>query len=256
MTGRDRIVIVGLAALGRARRGVAAGRRPRARKGRQARRRSERRAGPAHDRRKPGLKRRSRAGAVPERVRVAREPRQSRPGRSGSALADLPARAGDRPEERRIHLDHLGRRQRCRREQSRFESERCHWRRAPPPWRRARASRRCRSRSCSAAASKSLSSLFHQLDGFALRTTSGGLQVSGRLLTVQSVKLAHLAGPARAPARSSGRLSAAITATAYVLPAGQSLTGGATSAGPAGTATQTASTGASSFANSSGRGRR
>ncbi len=93
-----------------------------------------------------------------------------------------------------------------------------------------------------------LSSLFHQLDGFALRTTSGGLQVSGRLLTVQSVTLAP-GGTSSGSGKSSGRLSAAITATAYVLPAGQSLTGGATSAGPAGTATQTASTGASSFAN-------
>jgi hypothetical protein len=94
---------------------------------------------------------------------------------------------------------------------------------------------------------ESLSSLFHQLDGFALRTTSGGLQVSGRLLTVQSIKLA--------PATTSGsgkpteQLSATITATAYVLPAGQGLTGGATSAGPAGTATQTASTGAAGSAN-------
>src|SRR6202035_3572138 len=35
-----------------------------------------------------------------------------------------------------------------------------------------------------------LEHLFQQLNGFALRGASGGLQVSGRLLTVQSVKLA------------------------------------------------------------------
>lgn len=95
---------------------------------------------------------------------------------------------------------------------------------------------------------ESLSNLFHQLDGFALRTTSGGLQVSGRLLTVQSVQLAP-GGTSSGSGKSSGRLAATITATAYVLPAGQGLTGGATSAGPAGTATQTASTGAAGSAN-------
>jgi len=79
--------------------------------------------------------------------------------------------------------------------------------------------------------------------------TSGGLQVSGRLLTVQSVKLAPQTSSGASSGKPSERLSGTITATAYVLPAGQSLTGGATSAGPAGTATQTASTGASSSAN-------
>ena len=92
---------------------------------------------------------------------------------------------------------------------------------------------------------ENLYNLFQQLDGFALRTTSGSLQVSGRLLTVQSVKLA----PATGSGKPSEQLSGTITATAYVLPAGQTLTGGATSTGPAGTATQTASTGASSSPN-------
>ncbi len=96
---------------------------------------------------------------------------------------------------------------------------------------------------------ESLSSLFHQLDGFALRTTSGGVQVSGRLLTVQSVALAPGTSLESGSGKHSEKLSGTITATAYVLPAGQTLTGGATSAGPAGTATQTASTGASSSAN-------
>ncbi len=92
--------------------------------------------------------------------------------------------------------------------------------------------------------------LFQQLNHFTLRTTSGGLQVSGRLLTVQSVKLAPTTGSSAGSVKAnSEQLSGTITATAYVLPAGQTLTGGATSAGPAGTTTQTASTGASSSPN-------
>jgi hypothetical protein len=96
---------------------------------------------------------------------------------------------------------------------------------------------------------ESLSGLFHQLDGFALRTTSGGLRVSGRLMTVQSIKLAPATSSGSGSGKPSERLTGTITATAYVLPAGQGLTGGATSAGPAGTGTQSASTGASGSAN-------
>jgi hypothetical protein len=94
----------------------------------------------------------------------------------------------------------------------------------------------------------SLYSLFQQLDGFTLRTTSGGLNVSGRLLTIQSVKLAPVSGSGpgeSAPGSGTSgpeQLSGTITATAYVLPAGQTLTGEATSAGPTGTAAHTAST--------------
>jgi Type II secretion system (T2SS), protein M len=97
--------------------------------------------------------------------------------------------------------------------------------------------------------------LFQQLNRFTLRTTSGGLRVSGRLLTIQSVKLARSNDSSGGGAQGSGNaggselLSGTITATAYVLPAGQSLTGGATPAGPAGAGTQTASTGASSSPN-------
>ncbi len=96
----------------------------------------------------------------------------------------------------------------------------------------------------------SLYGLFNQLDGFAQRTTAGDVLVRGRLLTVQSIKLAP--STAGAPASGSGKteekLTGTITATAYVLPAGQTLAGGATPAGPAG-ATQTASTGGSSSTN-------
>jgi hypothetical protein len=102
-----------------------------------------------------------------------------------------------------------------------------------------------------------LYSLFQQLDGFTTRTTAGELNVSGRLLTIQSVSLApgKSAGSSASTPNSgsatddSEQLSGTITATAYVLPAGQSLTGGATTTGPAGAAAQTASTGATSSAN-------
>ncbi len=95
-----------------------------------------------------------------------------------------------------------------------------------------------------------LYNLFQQLNHFTL-PTSDGLHVSGRLLTIQSVKLAPgtSAGTSTGKAGSgSEKLSGTITATAYVLPAGQGLTGGATPTGPAGTVTQTASTSSSSNA--------
>jgi Type II secretion system (T2SS), protein M len=91
-----------------------------------------------------------------------------------------------------------------------------------------------------------LEHLFQQLNRFTLRQASGGLQVSGRLLTMQSVKLApagastQLAGVSKGPQQLTGT----ITATAYVLPATQGLTAGATPNSPAG-ATSPA-TGASS----------
>ncbi len=72
--------------------------------------------------------------------------------------------------------------------------------------------------------------LFNQVEGFAVRTSSGGLDVSGRLLTIQGVTLASKNGEARPGAP----LTATITATAYVLPASQGLTAGATSAAPNG----------------------
>lgn len=82
-----------------------------------------------------------------------------------------------------------------------------------------------------------LERLFRQLDGFATRSASGTLQVNGRLLTIQSVKL----GPATtagnpAAVKGAPRLTGTVTATAYVLPATQSLTAGGTATAPAGTA--------------------
>ena len=99
----------------------------------------------------------------------------------------------------------------------------------------------------------SLYDLFNQLDGFAQRTTAGDVLVRGRLLTVQSIKLAPSTAAA-VPASGAGagkteeKLTGTITATAYVLPASQTLSAGATPAGPAG-AVQTAASGGSSSTN-------
>jgi hypothetical protein len=84
--------------------------------------------------------------------------------------------------------------------------------------------------------------LFQQLNGFIVRTASGQLRISGRLLTIQGVKLAPASGVGSAKT-ANGELSGTITATAYVLPASQGLTGGASPSAPAPSATTTASTG-------------
>jgi Tfp pilus assembly protein PilO len=92
-----------------------------------------------------------------------------------------------------------------------------------------------------------LEHLFEGLNRFTLRKTSGGLQVSGRLLTIQSVKLSPLATSAtQTSAGASSTLNGTITATAYVLPASQGLTGGATAAAPAASTTTASTTGAPS----------
>lgn len=70
--------------------------------------------------------------------------------------------------------------------------------------------------------------LFNQLDAATVQTSSGDLRVSGRLLTLQSVKLE----PSNTEGTGGGRLSGTITATAYVLPASQGLTAGASPVAP------------------------
>jgi Tfp pilus assembly protein PilO len=85
---------------------------------------------------------------------------------------------------------------------------------------------------------------FRRIDSFATSNNSGSIQVSGRLLTIQSVKLSPL--DATGTKGGSGALSGAITATAYELPAGQGLTGGSTAASPAGAAPVATSGAASS----------
>jgi Tfp pilus assembly protein PilO len=90
--------------------------------------------------------------------------------------------------------------------------------------------------------------LFLQLDSSTVKTASG-LQVSGRLLTLQGVKLEPKAAEGKT---ASAGLTGTITATAYVLPTTQGLTGGATAATPALPAAGSAATSASSGSSSSG----
>jgi type II secretory pathway pseudopilin PulG len=103
-----------------------------------------------------------------------------------------------------------------------------------------------------------LAHLLGQIDGFARTSTAASgssagassaseasiVHVSGRLLTIQGVNLTlenqgsassggRSAGSSPSPT-STGTLTATITATAYVLPASQGLTGGASASGPAG----------------------
>jgi Type II secretion system (T2SS), protein M len=81
-----------------------------------------------------------------------------------------------------------------------------------------------------------LSKLLGQLESFTVLTSSGPLQVSGRLLTIDSVTLAPNTSEAASTSNKSksGELTGTITATAYVLPAGSSELGGATASSPAG----------------------
>lgn len=93
-----------------------------------------------------------------------------------------------------------------------------------------------------------LEHLFEGLNRFTLRKASGPLQVSGRLLTIQSIKLTPMAAGASTGTNSANAtLNGTITATAYVLPASQGLTGGATVASSAAAVTPASTTtGASS----------
>jgi Tfp pilus assembly protein PilO len=92
-----------------------------------------------------------------------------------------------------------------------------------------------------------LEHLFEGLSRFTLRKTSGGLEVSGRLLTIQSIKLSPLANNStETPTGAASTLNGTITATAYVLPASQGLTGGATAASPAASPRTASTTGAPS----------
>jgi Tfp pilus assembly protein PilO len=90
--------------------------------------------------------------------------------------------------------------------------------------------------------------LFQQLNQATVRTSSGGLQVSGRLLTLQGVKLEPVSK--EATGQGSEQLTGTISATAYVLPASQGLTAGATSAAPAASTATSASTTTSSSSSS------
>lgn len=90
-----------------------------------------------------------------------------------------------------------------------------------------------------------LEHLFNQLTDFATPSHSGELQVSGRLLTIQSVSLAP-AQSAERDGKDTGTLTGSITATAYVLPASQGLTGTSGAAAPTPSGTSPASSAGSS----------
>ncbi len=81
-----------------------------------------------------------------------------------------------------------------------------------------------------------LSRLLGQLEAFTVLASSGPLQVSGRLLTIDSVTLAPNTseGGGGSGQSKSSELTGTITATAYVLPAGSSELGGASASNPAG----------------------
>ncbi len=87
-----------------------------------------------------------------------------------------------------------------------------------------------------------LERLFSQLTGFTTRTATGDLAVSGRLLTIQSVKLAPVGSSGSGS--SHGELTGSVTASAYTAPASQGLT--AVGAGSTAAPSPAASSGASS----------
>jgi Tfp pilus assembly protein PilO len=90
-----------------------------------------------------------------------------------------------------------------------------------------------------------LENLFRKLTSFTTRTPTGALSVNGRLLTIQSVSLTPV-DKSSSTSGSGGELTGSITASAYVLPAGQTLTGATGSAASTGAATPASTTGASS----------
>jgi Tfp pilus assembly protein PilO len=87
-----------------------------------------------------------------------------------------------------------------------------------------------------------LEHLFKQLAAFTTRTSAGALKVSGRLLTIQSVKLAPVVTNGGAGKTPKSTLSGTITATAYQLPTGQGVTGAATATSPTGASTPASTT--------------
>ncbi|HEV3048083.1 MAG TPA: type 4a pilus biogenesis protein PilO [Solirubrobacteraceae bacterium] len=79
-----------------------------------------------------------------------------------------------------------------------------------------------------------LEHLFDKLTSFATLDSAGNIEVSGRLLTIQSVSLSGggSSGPSSSAAASQ-QLTGAVTATAYMLPASQAAPAGASPASPA-----------------------
>jgi hypothetical protein len=92
--------------------------------------------------------------------------------------------------------------------------------------------------------------LFEQLDSSTVRTANGHLAVNGRLLTIQSVKLSP-STISSSTKSGTEQLSGTVSATAYVLPASQGLTAGATTSAPSGSTSTPAATPASTSASPS-----
>jgi hypothetical protein len=90
--------------------------------------------------------------------------------------------------------------------------------------------------------------LLYQLEGFTTQTTAGALHVNGRLLTIDGIQLAPAQAGAAAGSGASNRheLIVTVTATAYVLPPGQSPLGGASPSAPAGLTPASSAPGGSS----------
>lgn len=92
-----------------------------------------------------------------------------------------------------------------------------------------------------------LEHLFRQLAQLTTFEGSNDVQVSGRLLTIDSVKLAPATNGSGGATASGGKLTGTVTATAYALPAGEGLTPGAGASAP----TSPSAAGATSSAASS-----
>ncbi len=83
--------------------------------------------------------------------------------------------------------------------------------------------------------------LMGRLQGFTVSKPDGSVNVNGRLLSIQGVTLT--AGGTSA--KGSSNLTASVTATAYVLPGGQTLTAGASASAPAGVTAASSGSGGS-----------
>ncbi len=93
---------------------------------------------------------------------------------------------------------------------------------------------------------KQLYELMQRLQGFTVSKTDGSVDVNGRLLSIQGLSLTggSASGASGASASSkAGELKATVTATAYILPPGQTLTGSA--GAPAGATPASSGSGAS-----------
>jgi hypothetical protein len=90
-----------------------------------------------------------------------------------------------------------------------------------------------------------LAHLLEGIEGFT-KVTSSGVQVSGRLLTIEGVTFAQGAKAITEEKGSKERLTATVTASAYVLPPGQSSTGGGSPSTPSPSTPSPASSSSSS----------